>query len=214
MKKSLLLFFAMVLLISQAFSQNRRLELFEVNELSEVVVKGKITGFQGKHFMLEVEDAIRGEASGTIQVEKFKNNANAKRWGKYLEGEEVLLFLQANGESFSIVGENGEGEKLVVGNDLYLDSRGGGFKNSFGYHQVNPSLNTYAEKVELDQMKTALMETKGLFDIQTAEANDQMGNPYTDRWAVRKSDEAAIDALRGNSVYHEQLIKMAEKYLR
>jgi hypothetical protein len=201
-------------MLGQAFAQNRRLELYEVNEGAEILVKGKITGFQGKYFTLEVQNAFRGDVSGSIQVEKFKNNANAKRWGKYLEGEEVLLFLNANEGHYSIVGENGEGEKLVLGNDLYLDSRGGGIKNSFGYHQVNPTLNTYAEKVELDQMVQALKDTKGLFEVATAEAKDQMGNPYIDRWSQRKAEEAAIDAFRGISSYHEQLIKMAEKYLR
>lgn len=217
MKKLLLLPLFAWLSFSLAFSQERKMEIYEVNTLADVVLYGEITSTKGKNFTLSVQEVVAGDFSEKeIAVGKVKNSSTAKRWGKYTVGEVVMVFLVNNDGAWKVVGKNGEGEKLISGETAYLDSRGGGLKNSFGYHQVNATVNIYAEKADLKELCSALKDTKSCYTIETEEKKDRAGLPFVARYAVQSTelDEAAMDKLRSSSNFHNLIISIAEKHFR
>lgn len=188
------------------------MELYELNSMADLVLRGTVTSIKGKNFSIKVEEVVAGEFSeDEISVEKAKNTPTAKRWGKYVTDEAVLLFLVKDGENWKVLGESGEGEKLVVGTEAFLDSRGGGIKNKFSYHQINPTVNIYAEKVDLNGLCQALKDTKNCFNIVLVEEKDRTGNPFTERYSEPSAEfnEAASDKMRSKSEFHESIIATA-----
>ncbi|MBK9453921.1 MAG: hypothetical protein IPN95_31910 [Bacteroidetes bacterium] len=215
MKKTI--FLALFALVSWTFgmSQTAKMEVFELNAASDVVVTGKIKMLETTTFTFEIDQVLAGSYSNpTIVVKKFKNTKTAKRWGKYVLSEGMLLWLKSDGTNYSIVGENGEGEKMWFGGDVYLDSRGGAMKNTFGNHAPYPGSAIYAEKVKADEFLAAVKDTKDCFSLDIEEKKSPEGDVTFKRFAVKKLEDKQYDELRGRSWMHDNIIANGEKHIR
>ncbi len=90
---------------------------------SGLTVHGTIVEVRAATFVLQVDSVIKGELapaarkSKRMEVARFRNWACASRWTEYKAGQEVLLFLNANGVtglSPEILSGGGEGEMPVL----------------------------------------------------------------------------------------------------
>lgn len=215
MKKafSFILFVCLMIGLSQA--QTAKWELYELNAAAELVVTGKVSLLEGKNLTLAIDQVVAGSYSEkTIVVKRFVNTKTAKRWGKYVQGEELMLWLQQVEGVWQIVGENGEGEKLLFNGEVYLDSRGGGLKNSFGNHAPYPQLSIYAEKVKAEELIAAVKDTRDCFGLDIVEAKSPEGEVMYKRFAVKKLEDKQYDDIRGRGWMQELLVANGEKHLR
>lgn len=163
--------FALLSLLLAGFSaqaQYMKMDIWELAGTADLVLYGKISQAQQglPKVTLEITEVIAGTfAEGTIDLDKFINTKFAKRWGKYIEGEMVVVFLKEADGKYKIMGKGGEGEKLVMGEDIYLDGRGGAVFNKFTYYPLLTTGQIYAEKVLLEDFKTAVKGYKKCFEI-------------------------------------------------
>jgi hypothetical protein len=215
MKKTVALTFLMLICMAIGHAQTAKMEVFELNAQADIVLTGKITLLDAKNFTVGVEQVLAGDFSDkTVVVERFHNTKTVKRWGKYLQGELVMLWLKNDAGTYKIVGENGEGEKLVFNGEVYLDSRGGGLKNTFGNQAPYPTLNIYAEKVKADDFFAAVKDTKGCFSLDIEEKKSPTGEVMYKRFAVKKLEDKQYDDIRGRGWMHDLIIANGEKHIR
>lgn len=215
MKKVIFLAFFALLCCGFAAAQTAKMEIFELGASADLIVTGKIKMLDSKAYTFEIDQVIAGEyAEPTIVVQKFHNTKTAKRWGKYVLSEGMILWLKRDGVNNTIVGENGEGEKMWFGGDVYLDSRGGALKNTFGNHAPYPGSAVYAEKVKGDEFIAAVKDTKGCFSLDIEEKKSPEGEVMFKRFAVKKLDDKQYDDLRGRSWMHDNIIANGEKHMR
>ena len=195
--------------------QYRKLMPFELACDADLVVVAKIKSMDPLRFSGEVTQVVAGEASGgVVSVQRFINTKVAKRWGKYTVGESLLLFLRKDGEHYKIMGEGGEGEKLIMGEEVCIDSRGDGLKNRFGYHSTPSGANIYAEKVPLQDYVGAIQDVRGCAKVAYVEKTtvDQKVEQHP---VVTVSCEGPQkDAIYGKSWVHGTMMEQAEKHVK
>jgi hypothetical protein len=216
MKKAVsFLVFALVCLV-WGHAQTAKMEIFELSASADVILTGKIKMLDSKIFVLEVDQVIAGEYTDpTIKVERFHNTKTAKRWGKYVLAETMMLWLKkGEGGMYKIVGENGEGEKMLFAGDVYLDSRGGGLKNTFGNHAPYPGSAVYAEKVNAETFIAAVKDTRDAFGLEIEEKKGPTGEVMQKRFAVKKWEDKQFDEVRSRGWMHDNILAAGEKHVR
>ena len=214
MKHLLLIAFAL-LLASPLAAQYRKMHVYELACAADLILQGKLSDQDPLNFVVEVSKVHAGSfAEKTITVAKFRNTKVSKRWGKYTLGEEVLLYLRHDNGHYHILGEGGEGEKLIVGEEICIDSRGEGLKNRFGYHQVNATVNIYAEKVPTAELLAASAEVRNCYQLSYVERETAVG--IKAQFPVVKSacDDKAKDAFRSTSWVHDVVAEQAETMVK
>lgn len=215
MKKATFFTLIAVLFVQLGFAQTAKWEVFELGAQADLIVTGKIKMLDSKAYTLEIDQVVAGDyAEPTIVVQKFHNTKTAKRWGKYVLSEGMMLWLKRDGNTFTIVGENGEGEKMWFGGDVYLDSRGGALKNTFGNHAPYPGSAIYAEKVKADEFIAAVKDTKPCFGLEMQETKSPEGVVVVKRFAVKKLDDKQFDEIRGKGWMQDNIIANGEKHIR
>jgi hypothetical protein len=215
MKKTFALVLCMLIGMAFAQAQTAKMEVFEINAQADLVLTGKIKMLDSKNYTLEIDKVVAGDySSPTIVVEKFHNTKTAKRWGKYVLAETMMLWLKNDGGVYKIVGENGEGEKMLFNGDVYLDSRGGALKNTFGNHAPYPGSAIYAEKVNAEQFIAAVKDTKDCFGLDIEEKKSPTGEVMYKRFAVKKLEDKQYDDIRGRGWMQDNIIANGEKHIR
>jgi hypothetical protein len=212
MKRNILL--AAFLLVSFATqAQYMKKDVWELAAGSDLVIQGKITQAQQglPKITLTIEDVISGTFEGTtIEFGKFINTKMAKRWAKYAEGEGLIVFLKLVDDKYEIIGEGGEGEKLVMSEEVYLDGRGGALWNKFTYHPLQPTGQIYAEKVNLAEFKAAVKEYKACFEVVYQEETIKgFELPQQVPHARQICDDKALDVYRGLSFIADKLAELS-----
>lgn len=212
MKKT---YFLSVICLFFSFSlwgQTNKTEVAELAGSAELILKGSISSTKGFNFIIEIGEVIAGDFSeSSITVRKYKNFKAVKRWGKYQVREDVLVFLKKNGENWELLGSKGEGEKLIMADAIYLDSRGGAVVNRFQYHSMLLGGNIYAEKVDLANFIAAVKDFRELFAVSYEEVTDKEGNTRMEARYTYSGDDAALDEFRAKSDVHNRLATDAGK---
>ncbi len=189
------------------------MEVVELAANATAVVRGEITEIKGFTLILKVEYCLVGDVGGEVEVKRFKNTKVAKRWGKYEEGQKLLLFLTDEDGKLEIMGVNGEGEKYVMGDEVLLDGRGGGVKNRYSYIDL-PGGRIYAEKVALDEFEEAVIGLKKCFtvtyDAVTNNANETTLYPR----AAVQCEANELEELRGSTEVARELVEKGEKLVK
>jgi hypothetical protein len=215
MKKA---FFLLVLTfagMTLGWSQTAKMEIYELGAQADIIVTGQIKLLDSKNYTLEINKVVAGDyTSPTIVVERFHPTKTAKRWGKYVVGETMMLWLKDDAGQYKIVGENGEGEKMLFGTDVYLDSRGGALKNTFGNHAPYPGSAIYAEKVSAEEFIAAVTDTKGCFKLDIEEKKSPEGEVMYKRFAVKLLEDKAYDEIRSRGWMQDLIIANGEKHIR
>lgn len=215
MKKAVFLALFAFLFLQMGYGQNAKLEVFELGALADVILTGKIKMLDGKAFTFEINQVVAGDYTDpTIVVQRFHNTKTAKRWGKYQLGDAMILWLKRENDTYVIVGENGEGEKMWFGSDIYLDSRGGALKNTFGNHAPYPAVNVYAEKVSAPDFIAAVQDTKGCFKLEMEEKKSPEGTVVVKRFAVKQMEGTELDRIRSKGWMQDLIIANGEKHIR
>jgi hypothetical protein len=215
MKKAVFLVLISLFCFGFGMAQTAKMEVFELNAQADLILTGKIKMLDSKIFVLEIDQVIKGDYTlPTIKVARFHNTSKAKRWGKYVLSETMMLWLKRDGDIATILGENGEGEKMLFAGDVYLDSRGGALKNTFGNHAPYPGSAIYAEKVNAGEFISAVRDTKDAFTLDIEEKKSPEGAVTYKRFAVKQLEDAAYDDIRSRSWMHENIIANGEKHIR
>lgn len=199
MKKLLLLSFLFVAFSSMIQAQDYvKKHIWEMAGSADLVVTGKIAAIKGNLITLEVKDVILGEKpAGDVQFTAFRVYKLAKRWGKYLIGEEVFMFLQKDEDRYKIMGTAGEGEKLIMGDKVYLDSRGEGVFNKFNYFPLPSGKGSiYAEEVAISELTEAVKAYPNCFTVGHEPRQDKMGAMYEGAYAESKCDDKNLTRYR------------------
>lgn len=208
------LLFILLLFISSSLSAQIQLkqEIVELSANADLVVRGKIADVGNFLFEVEVSKVYVGEKpDGNISVKRFRNTKVAKRWGKYKEGEELLLYLKGDGGNFDILGVNGEGEKLIVGDKIYLDSRGGAVFGRFSYREPEGKTRIYAEEVALDDFLYMVARLRDCYEISYKEKANRAGEMELIPVAKRICADEDFDATQSASDVALKLIQKSEK---
>jgi hypothetical protein len=87
---------------------------------SDVIVRGTIISVSERTFRVRVRRSIAGNVGRTIEVERFTDWACASRWAPYAVGQEVVLFLRADGHRYRIQSAGGEGEMPIVNGVVHV----------------------------------------------------------------------------------------------
>jgi hypothetical protein len=215
MKKVIFFAFFALLCCGFATAQTAKMEIYELGASADLIVTGKIKMLDSKVYTFEIDQVIAGEyAEPTIVVQRFHNTKTAKRWGKYVLSEGMILWLKRDGVNNTIIGENGEGEKMWFGGDIYLDSRGGALKNTFGNHAPYPGSAVYAEKVKAEEFIAAVKDTKDCFSLDIEEKKSPEGEVMFKRFAVKKLDDKQYDDIRSRGWMQDVIIAAGEKRMR
>ncbi len=215
MKKALFFALFAILGLTVGYSQTAKMEVFELNASADLIVTGKIKMLETLTFTFEIDQVLGGATTAEkIVVKKFKNTKTSKRWGKYILAEGMILWLKSDGTNYTIVGENGEGEKMWFGGDVYLDSRGGALKNTFGNHAPYPGSAVYAEKVKADEFLAAVKDTKDCFSLDIEEKKSPEGDITFKRFAVKKLEDTQYDDIRSRGWMQDNIIANGEKHIR
>jgi hypothetical protein len=202
-------------LSAQVQVQARKMEIYELACTADLVVRGKISELEPLRFTLDITETLKGTYTDkTISVIRFINTKAAKRWGKYTVGEELLLFLRVDGNYYKILGENGEGEKLVMGSDICIDSRGIALKNRNGYQVTSTGANIYGELVPAKDLLDAVRALPGCYSVSYVERDGGMGKMEQFPVATSTCDDQRKDELRSMSWVHDIAISQAEKAIR
>lgn len=212
MKKLLLLLSLLPALVA-AQTPYMKKEIWELAGTADLVVHGKVSQAQQglPKITLSIVEVIAGEySSASIDITKFINNKMGKRWAKYAEGEEVVLFLKKAEDKWELMGDAGEGEKLVMGKDIYLDGRGGSLWNKFTYHTLVPSGQIYAEKSDLAEFKLAVKTYRSCFEIYYLEETVKgFDTPQQVPHVKQLCDDAAMDVYRGLSYSADRMAELS-----
>jgi hypothetical protein len=215
MKKVLSVALFLLIGLTIGYSQTAKMEVFELGAQADLIVTGKIKMLDSKAYTFEIDKVVAGSyANPTIVVQRFHNTKTAKRWGKYVLAESMMLWLKTDGTTNTILGENGEGEKMLFNGDVYLDSRGGALKNTFGNHAPYPGSAIYAEKVNAEQFVAAVKDTKDCFSLDIEEKKSPEGEVMFKRFAVKKLEDKQYDEIRGRGWMHDNIIANGEKHVR
>lgn len=180
-----------------------KMHIWELAGTADVVLTGTVGYAKGLNVEFNVDKAIIGEYNeGILNFKGSKGYKTFKRHGKYVEGEQLLLFLK-NGESgLELMGQAGEGEKLIMGDKIYLDSRGEGVFNKFQYYKLavadekarEKNLDRiYAEEMVLQEFIDAVSAYPGCFSVGYEPRTNKMGEVYDAPYAEQKCDEKALD---------------------
>lgn len=206
MKKAILTAVCLMTLVFSANAQYQKLGVFEMALSADLIVSGTIKEVKPLTFTVEVANRYYGDATeGVIEVSKFKGAKNAKRWGKYLEGEQVLLFLVKGGGAWDLMGEGGEGEKLILNDEVYLDNRGGAIFSKYNYIALPTGTNIYAEKLPIGDFTDAVKGLRDLFSLEyITETNVALENSQKPVVKQTGKDEM-VDTYRGKSDIHNKL---------
>lgn len=174
-------------------------QIWEMTGTADLIVVGKISAVKGNDITLQPTQIVSGDKpEGDFSYAAFRTLKSAKRWGKYLVGEEVLLFLQKDGDKFKIMGDAGEGEKLVMNGKAYLDSRGDAIFNKFNYFPLPSGKGTsiYAEELDLNELVEAIKAYPTCFEVGHKPRQDKMGAMYEGAYAVPKCEDKEMTRLR------------------
>jgi hypothetical protein len=211
MKKYAILFVILLIGATGSYGQYRKMHIYQLAAESDLILRGTITEVKGGSITLAVDAVVAGQYSDpTITVNRFKNFKLVKRWGKYMEKESVFLFLKKDGEEWNIVGEGGEGEKLIEASDVYIDSRGEGVKNRFSYYDRLVEGNIYAEKIPLAEFEAAVGAIGKCIDLTYKEVIAKTGEPYKEPIVHFSCDDKTLDSYRAQSWVHDEILKAAE----
>jgi hypothetical protein len=212
MKKYSSLLILLLITAATTFGQYRKANVYELAVDADLILRGTITEVKGGNITLAVDGIVAGEyADASITVKRFKNYKLVKRWGKYMEKEELFLFLQQDGSDWNIMGLGGEGEKLIEAAEVYLDSRGEGVKNRFSYYDRLVEGNIYAEKVPLAEFEAAVEDIRDCIDLTWKEVVTKDGEAWKEPIVKFSCDDKALDAYRAQSWVHDEMLKTAEK---
>lgn len=216
MKKHFILTaFLMLLCVAALQAQYRKMEIYELACAADLIVQGKISDQDPLNFVVEVGTVLGGTyAEKTLSVAKFRNTKVAKRWGKYTVGEEIILFLRNDNGHYHILGEGGEGEKLVMGAEICIDSRGVALKNRFGYFAATAGVNIYAEKVPAADLTDIVKKIRDCYGVSYVERPTPDGEKAVFPVAKSTCENARKDELRGTSWVHDMVIEQAETAIR
>jgi hypothetical protein len=215
MKKTLSLLLILLVVCTAASAQTRKWEIYELNAAADLVLRGKISALTGSTYTFEISNVVAGAYSEKdITIQRFKDTKTVKRWGKYVVGEEMLVFIKKEGDLYHVLGDNGEGEKFIYGVEIYLDGRGGALKNTYGYHAVNAKLNIYSEKAMVAEFVTAIKDTKSCLTIELFEKERNTGEILKDRFYIKNCDDKTLDELRSRSWIHDLFFTTAEKHFK
>jgi hypothetical protein len=216
MKKLILLSVALLMMAFTAQAQYQKMEVFEMIGTADLVVFGTIQEVKTLTMVVEVKDRLLGDdESATIEVEKYKGTSkNAKRWGKYMMGENVLLFLKKESGAYKLLGVGGEGEKYVLEGEVYLDNRGGALFNRFNYLTLPSGASIYAEKVSLKDFSDAVRNLRSLFTVEYVEETNVAGEVTRKPVTVPAGAASAIDEYASRSDLHNKLIQDCWKALK
>jgi hypothetical protein len=165
--------------------------IWEMAGTADLIITGKISAVKGNDISLQIADVVTGDKpEGDFSYAAFRTLKSAKRWGKYVVGEEVLLFLQKDGDKFKIMGDAGEGEKLIMNGKIYLDSRGEAVFNKFTYFPLpGGKTSIYAEELDLAEFKEAVKLYPNCFSVGHEPRQDKMGAMYEGAFAEPKCDD-------------------------
>lgn len=211
MKYPALIFF---LLFSASLSAQIQLkqEIVELSANADLIVRGKIVDVGNFLFEVEVSKVYVGKKpEGNVSVKRFRNNKVAKRWGKYVEGEELLLYLKDDGANYGILGVNGEGEKLIVGDKIYLDSRGGAVFGRFAYNEPGPKTRIYSEEVDLENFLFMVARLRDCYEISYKEKANRAGEMEFIPVAKRICADVDFEDIQMASDVALKLVQKAEK---
>lgn len=220
--KHIFLIIATVFITSGLLSaQTKNLDKLRTVELiyfSDLMATGKITNAKGLNFEVELTQVLKGEdPGGAITISKFKNIGSKKRWDKYKEGQEVLLFLTKDGDKYKIMGSGGEGEQLIVGEDAYMDARGTGMMNRMSYFTVEGK-RFYAEKLPKKDLLDALANYSPLYELAyvtvTPRKNGQDMESYEAVTAKQVGTDEAVYEYSLKSELHEKLIQITNRLIK
>lgn len=216
MKKRLTGALLFLMVASLTFGQYRKMDVYELALAADLIVHGTITESKGGMFTVDIEGVNAGAYNDSqITVKRFKNWKTVKRWGKYVPKEAVMLFLKLEDGNYTILGEGGEGEKLIMAGDIYLDSRGGALKNQFGYHARLLEGNIYAEKVPLEEFKDAVSGIRDCFKVQyETKVDKKTQEEFQSPYATSTCEAATLDEYRGKSWVHDKVAQQAEKAVK
>lgn len=215
MKKILLAAALSLMVFTLSFAQYRKLMPFELACGADLIVTGKISALDPLKFTVEISQVVAGSHEGTtVAVPRYINTKAAKRWAKYAEGEMVMLFLRNDNGNYKIMGEGGEGEKLIMGEEICLDSRGEGLKNRFGYHATPSGANIYAEKVPMQDFIGSVQDVRGCAKVSYVEKvfvdQHKEMHPVT----TITCEPAQKDAIYSKSWVYATMMEQAEKVVQ
>jgi hypothetical protein len=88
-----------------------------VSAVSNLIVVGKITSITPNTYQFEISETIKGASSKHITVIKFEEWTCDIRFGPYIIGQRLLLFLIKNGPFYEIV-NGGTGEIPISFNSI------------------------------------------------------------------------------------------------
>jgi hypothetical protein len=214
MQKATLSFVLFLLLAMGLRAQYQKMEIFEMIGTADLVVMGTIKEVKPLTFTVEVSDRLLGDDAGAVvEVEKFKVAKNAKRWGKYLPGETVLVFLKKDAGAWKLQGVGGEGEKLVLEGEVYLDNRGGALYNRFNYITLPSGGSIYAEKVSLKDFADAVRNMRALYSVEYVETTNVAGEVTRSPRTRAVADATAMDEYASRSDLHAKLMQDCAKAL-
>ncbi|HHG85471.1 MAG TPA: hypothetical protein ENJ82_12060 [Bacteroidetes bacterium] len=203
-----------LLIASSSFGQYRKMQVFELAAGADLIVKGKISLIKGGYFTLDIKEVLAGDYKGSeVKIKRFKNYKGVKRWAKYQEDEDLFLFLRKGGTSFEIMGLGGEGEKLIMANEVFLDSRGEGVKNRFGYQPMLLQGNIYAEKLDLPDFEDAVRGFRACFSVSYKEVITKDGEAWKEPLTQKICEDKELDTYRAKSWIHDTMAQHAEKVL-
>ncbi len=91
------------------YAKKRIYPIEKVAGFSNLIVDGKISSITPNSYQFEVAETIKGTPCKNITVIKFEEWTCDIRFGRYVIGQELLLFLVKNGPYYEIVnGSTGE----------------------------------------------------------------------------------------------------------
>lgn len=192
---------------------HKPMEIVELAANATAVVRGEVKEIKGSSLILKVDYCMIGDVGGELEVKRFKNTKVAKRWGKYEAGQKLLLFLTDENGKLAIMGINGEGEKFVMGDDVYLDGRGGGVLNRYSYTDV-PGGRIYAEKVALDEFEEAITGLRKAYSVSYDAVTNNANETTLFPRAKVICEETELEEFRTSTNVAMKLVEKSNKLVK
>jgi hypothetical protein len=173
---------------------------------AELVVVGEVVALAAETFTLRIQDVVKIKRNvpavhtdQTIEVRRFRDWQDAKRWTEYSLQQKLLLFLRRHGPAgkkvWSIIGAGAEGEMPIVKNLAYLGAdlltEGTLYKDVYGARYVGEAvpLNSVLEAIKTGKKPTprASAERRGGRIFRYVDQDQKVPDPKGSSSADRKN---------------------------
>jgi hypothetical protein len=121
LRKRLLLLLSLIILNLHSYSSYRATLLWELIEKSEIIVLGEIVEVNDSNFKVIILERLKSASLvDTLTILKFQEWTCASRYANYSVGQRGVYFLNYRKNCYETMGEANEGEKVVLGNYVYI----------------------------------------------------------------------------------------------